>query len=71
AINQYGNTPGLIEGNPLQVVNQLGGVVAVAAYCAAVSLAILYGLNQVIGLRVSDDVEREGLDVTVHGETVQ
>src|SRR5262245_37368948 len=71
AISQYGNTPGLIEGNPLQVLNQLGGVVAVAAYCAAVSLAILYALNQVVGLRVSDELEREGLDVTVHGETVQ
>jgi ammonium transporter, Amt family len=71
AINQYGNTPGLIEGNPLQVLNQLGGVVVVGSYCAAVSLAILYGLNRVIGLRVSDEIEREGLDVTVHGETVQ
>jgi Amt family ammonium transporter len=71
AVSQYGNTPGLIEGNPLQVLNQLGGVSVVVIYDAAVSLAILYGLNQVIGLRVSDDVEREGLDVTVHGETVQ
>jgi ammonium transporter, Amt family len=71
AVNQYGNTPGLIEGNALQVLNQLGGVSVVVIYDAAVSLAILYGLNQVIGLRVSDEVEREGLDVTVHGESVQ
>jgi Amt family ammonium transporter len=71
AINQYGNTPGLIEGNPLQVLSQVGGVTVVVIYDAAVSLAILYGLDQSIGLRVSDEVEREGLDVTVHGETVQ
>jgi ammonium transporter, Amt family len=71
AVNQYGNTPGLIEGNRLQLLNQLVGVAAVAAYCAVVSLAILYALNQVVGLRVSDEIEREGLDVTVHGETVQ
>jgi ammonia channel protein AmtB len=25
----------------------------------------------VIGLRVSEDVEREGLDLALHGETVQ
>jgi Amt family ammonium transporter len=71
AISQYGGTSGLIEGNPLQVLNQLGGVVVVVVYDAAVSLAILYGLDQTIGLRVTDEVEREGLDVTVHGETVQ
>jgi Amt family ammonium transporter len=71
AVSQYGNTPGLIEGNRLQVLNQLVGVAIVAAYCAVVSLAILYALNQVVGLRVSDEIEREGLDVTVHGETVQ
>jgi ammonium transporter, Amt family len=71
AVSQYGNTPGLLEGNRLQLLNQLAGVGIVAAYCAAVSLAILCALNQVVGLRVSDEVEREGLDVTVHGETVQ
>jgi ammonium transporter, Amt family len=71
AVSQYGNTPGLIEGNRLQVLNQLVGVGIVAAYCAVVSLAILYALNQVVGLRVSDEIERDGLDVTVHGETVQ
>jgi Amt family ammonium transporter len=71
AASQHGNTPGLIEGNRLQVLNQLAGVGIVAGYCAVVSLAILYALNQAVGLRVSDAIEREGLDATVQGETVQ
>jgi ammonia channel protein AmtB len=28
-------------------------------------------LDAIIGLRVSDEVEREGLDLALHGETVQ
>ncbi len=32
AIAQYGGTPGLIEGNPMQVVNQAIGVVTVFVY---------------------------------------
>jgi len=32
---------------------------------------ILKVVDIFIGLRVSDDVEREGLDLALHGETVQ
>jgi len=28
-------------------------------------------VDMVIGLRVSEDVEREGLDLALHGETIQ
>jgi Amt family ammonium transporter len=28
-------------------------------------------VDQVIGLRVSEEVERDGLDLALHGETVQ
>jgi Amt family ammonium transporter len=68
---QYGGTPGLIEGNAMQVVNQLGGIVIVFVYDAVVSLVILKALDALIGLRVSKDIEREGLDLALHGETVQ
>jgi Amt family ammonium transporter len=71
AIEQYGGTAGLIEGNPAQFVNQCIGVVIVFVYDAVVSLIILKLIDIFIGLRVSDEVEREGLDLALHGETVQ
>jgi Amt family ammonium transporter len=71
AIGQYGGTPGLIEGNPGQVVNQLIGVCIVAVYDAVVSLIILKLIDVTIGLRVSDAIELDGLDLALHGEVVQ
>jgi len=71
AIEQYGGTKGLIEGNPGQVINQLIGVGSVFIYDLIVSLIILKIIDIVIGLRVKDEVEREGLDVALHGEAVQ
>jgi Amt family ammonium transporter len=71
AINEYGGTPGLIEGNAGQVVNQLIGVGIVIAYDFIASLIILKVVDLVIGLRVDVEIEREGLDLTLHGETVQ
>ncbi|MGO9418585.1 ammonium transporter, partial [Roseiarcus sp.] len=62
AIQQYGGTAGLIEGNPGQVINQCIGIVTVVVYDAVVSLIILAILKATIGLRVSDEVERDGLD---------
>jgi ammonium transporter, Amt family len=71
AVSQYGGTAGLIEGNPMQVVNQAKGILIVLVYDAVVSLVILKVVDFVIGLRVTDEVEREGLDLTLHGEAVQ
>ena len=71
AISEYGGTSGLIEGNASQVINQLIGVGIVAVYDAVVSLVILKVVDVVIGLRVDVEIEREGLDLSLHGETVQ
>ncbi|HXW24181.1 MAG TPA: ammonium transporter [Xanthobacteraceae bacterium] len=71
AVGEYGGTSGWIEGNGPQVLNQIKGVVVVAAYDAIVSLIILKLVDVFIGLRVSSEVEIEGLDVNLHGETVQ
>jgi Amt family ammonium transporter len=71
AINEYGGTPGLIEGNAGQLVNQVVGVCIVVAYDAIVSLIILFVIKVTIGLRVDKDIEVEGLDLTLHGEAVQ
>jgi Amt family ammonium transporter len=71
AIEQFGGTKGLIEGNAAQVLNQCVGVGVVFVYDFVVSLIILKIIDIVIGLRVKDEVEREGLDLALHGETVQ
>jgi ammonium transporter, Amt family len=71
AISEYGGTSGLIEGNGKQVINQLIGVAIVVIYDAIVSLVILKIVDIAVGLRVNDDIEREGLDITLHGEMVQ
>jgi Amt family ammonium transporter len=71
AIEQYGGTPGLIEGNTAQVFNQIEGVAMVIAYDAMMSVIILKVVDWTIGIRVPKDIEMEGLDLTLHGETVQ
>ncbi len=71
AVAAYGGTAGLIEGNPGQVLTQIIGVGTVFVYDVVVSLIILKIVDMVIGLRVSEDVEREGLDVALHGEAIQ
>jgi ammonium transporter, Amt family len=71
AVAAYGGTAGLIEGNAGQVVNQIIGVAVVFVYDVIVTLIILKIVDLVIGLRVSEEVEREGLDLALHGEVVQ
>jgi Amt family ammonium transporter len=71
AINEYSGSSGLIEGNPGQVVNQAIGIVTVIVYDGVVSFVILKIIDVVIGLRVTDEVERDGLDLALHGEIVQ
>src|SRR3981189_437170 len=70
AVEAYGGPPGLFDGNPMQVLNQLYGILIVFGYDAIVSLIILKIVDIFIGLRVTDEVEREGLDLALHGETV-
>ncbi|MBV8964110.1 MAG: ammonium transporter [Hyphomicrobiales bacterium] len=71
AIEQYGGTPGLLEGNPRQVLNQIIGIAVVFIYDAVISLIILKIVDMAIGLRVDGDTELEGLDLALHGEAVQ
>jgi len=71
AINEYGGTAGLLEGNAAPMMNQVKGILVVIVYDAIVSLILLKIIDAVIGLRVSEEVEREGLDLALHGETVQ
>jgi Amt family ammonium transporter len=71
AINEYGGTSGAIEGNPHQVINQLIGVGTVIVYDVIVSFIILKVVDIAVGLRVSEEIERDGLDLALHGEVIQ
>jgi ammonium transporter, Amt family len=71
AIKEYGGTAGLIEGNAVQVWYQLQGVLIVIVYDVIVSLVLLKIIDLVIGLRVTEEEEQEGLDLAIHGEAVQ
>jgi Amt family ammonium transporter len=53
------------------VVTQLKGVLATLVYGFVVSYIILKVIDMTIGLRVSEEEEREGLDVSLHGEHVE
>ncbi len=59
---------GLLEGNVAIVGEQIFGVVAAGLYAAVVTFVLLKVLDAVMGLRVAEDAEREGLDVSLHGE---
>ena len=60
---------GLIGGNFQQLWVQLIGVVAAGAYAAVVTLALIFVLDKLMGLRVEKDDERMGLDQSAHSET--
>lgn len=61
-------TSGLLEGNSAQMVPQLLSVVATAGLAVVVTVVLLKVLDLTMGLRVTQDEERQGLDVTQHGE---
>jgi Amt family ammonium transporter len=59
---------GLFAHNPHFFVVQLLAVLAILIYSVGVTFVLLKVLDKVIGLRVASDVEREGLDTSIHGE---
>jgi ammonium transporter, Amt family len=59
---------GAIEGNAHQVLNQLVGVAIAWVLAIVGTLVILKVVDAVIGLRVSEDQEIQGLDLSQHGE---
>ncbi len=70
AVEAIGGTPGALEGNVGQIWTQIYGVAATIIYSGIATFVILKVIDLVVGLRVSEDEEREGLDITQHGESV-
>lgn len=67
-VNPAGNN-GLFFGNPSQFVTQAAGVLATMAYAIVVTFILLKVLDLAMGLRVDDDEETIGLDITQHEES--
>jgi len=65
-----GNTlaSGLIEGNAHQLLNQCVGVVVAWVLAIVGTLAILKIVDVTIGLRITEEEEVQGLDLSQHGE---
>lgn len=61
---------GLLYGNPGQVWTQIEGVIVTIVFCAVVSFVLLKIIDLIIGLRVSEEQEVAGVDLSLHGETV-
>lgn len=62
--------PAITGGVSGSLLAQLIGVVVTLVYSFVLSLLILKVIDLTIGLRVNVDMEREGLDVALHGESV-
>ncbi len=70
AVEAIGGVGGALEGNVGQVWTQLEGILATVAWSGFATLAILIVVNMLVGVRVSQPVEIEGLDINLHGEVV-
>lgn len=61
-------TSGLLTGNPAQFLVQLLTISIVIVYAFGITLLIAKLLDRWIGLRVSENEEEVGLDISEHGE---
>ncbi len=63
-----GGAAGLLEGNAMQMLTQLLGVLAVAAFAFTATWLLGKAIDVTIGLRVGQSEETVGLDLSQHGE---
>jgi len=59
---------GLLEGNSLQMVPQIVSVLAAVTFSAVGTFLLAKMLDFAMGLRVSEEQETQGLDISQHGE---
>jgi Amt family ammonium transporter len=71
AVKAVGGTDGLLNGNAHQMILQVEGIVVTLLYSGIASFIILKAIDLTMGLRVTPEAEREGLDISQHGEVLQ
>ncbi|MBW8270132.1 ammonium transporter [Caldovatus sp. SYSU G05006] len=69
-LSATGAAPEGTAGGLATLLVQAGAVAAVFAFSAAATFVLLKLTDAVVGLRVSEEEEREGLDVALHGERI-
>jgi Amt family ammonium transporter len=62
--------PGLLEGNPNQLLIQLVGVGVTVAWSGIMTFVILKVVGFITALRVNPEAEQMGLDISLHGESI-
>jgi ammonium transporter, Amt family len=70
AVKDIGGTAGVLEGNPGQLLIQFIGASSTLIFSFVMSYIIFKVLDMVMGIRVTEEQEREGLDIALHGEQV-
>jgi ammonium transporter, Amt family len=70
AAPEIGGAAGMLYGNAGQVWTQVLGIAATIIWSGLGAFVILKVIDLTIGIRVSKDVEIEGLDVNLHGEVL-
>jgi ammonium transporter, Amt family len=70
AVEAIGGAKGALEGNVGQIWTQVEGVAMTLAWSGLATFVILIVVNLLTGVRVSQPVEVEGLDINLHGEVV-
>jgi Amt family ammonium transporter len=70
AANGEAGISGLLEGNAHQLAIQAAGAVLVTLWCVIGSIIALKLVDLFVGLRVSPDDELQGLDLSLHGESL-
>jgi len=68
AVEAVGGYSGLLQGNVDQFVAQVIGAVAAVVYAFVVTYALARIVDATMGLRVTEDEEYVGLDISQHGE---
>ena len=68
SVNSAG-VDGLLAGNAALLASQAFGVAVVCAYAFVMSWLLLKGIDLLLGLRISEEAEHQGLDYTEHSET--
>ena len=70
AANGEAGISGLLEGNAHQLAIQAAGAAIVTLWCVIGSIISLKLVDLFVGLRVSPDDELQGLDLSLHGESL-
>ena len=67
ATTQVNAYPGAVDGYAIRIGYQMAEIVLAASYSFFMTVAILLILKKTIGIRISEEQEKEGIDASEHG----